>query len=110
MAQDRKRPTRTRSERARIGSHTWGQRGSSVSESQLAGNGVDLVRERALARSVQRALERLYQIEDGPDVHAFVQLAPEGERESLRLRQGEDGVLEVALHLPSFVRDRAAHH
>ncbi|WP_394825120.1 hypothetical protein [Pendulispora albinea] len=75
-----------------------------MSQSQLAGNGVDLVRERALARSVQRALERLYQIDEGPDVHAFVQPAMEGERESLLLRQGEDGVLEMALHLPAFVR------
>ena len=73
-----------------------------MSESQLVGNGVDLVRERALARSVQRALERLYQIEGAPDVHEFVQRAADGERESLRLRQGEDGVLEVALHLPSL--------
>ncbi|WP_394845621.1 hypothetical protein LZC95_52400 [Pendulispora brunnea] len=73
-----------------------------MSERQLVGNGVDLVRERALARTVQRALERLYQIEDAPDVHAFVQPVCEGERESLRIRQGEDGVLEMALHLPSL--------
>lgn len=77
-----------------------------MSESQLAGNGAllvqDFAREKALARKVQRALERLYQIEDAPDVHEFVQPACEGERESLLLRQGEDGVLEMALHLPSL--------
>jgi len=68
----------------------------------LAGNGVDLVRELALARAVQRALARLYQIEDVPDVHAFVEHAGEGERESLHLRRGEDGVLEVSLRLPTL--------
>ncbi len=73
-----------------------------MSEQQLAGNGVVLVRERALARAVQQALERMYQIEDGPDVHAFVAPADEGERESLHLRRGEDGVLEVSLRLPSL--------
>jgi hypothetical protein len=71
-----------------------------VSEAQLAGNGVDLIRERALARSIQAALLRLYQIDDSPDVHSFIQHAETGERESLRVKHAEDGVLELALHLP----------
>ena len=41
-----------------------------------------LVRERAIARTVQTALERLYQIEEGPPVDPFLMMANEGEARS----------------------------
>lgn len=71
----------------------------------LAGNGAGLIRERALARTVQTALLRLYQIDDAPDVHAYVQPAPAGAREALQVRHAEDGVLELALQLPELARE-----
>jgi len=70
----------------------------------LEGNGVGLVRERALARAVQGALERLYQLERVADVHSFVQPAVEGEREALFVRENEDGSIEMALRLPALGR------
>lgn len=70
----------------------------------LAGNGVALVRERALAAAVQSALERLYQLERVADVHSFVQPAVDGEREALFVRENEDGSLEMALRLPTLGR------
>jgi hypothetical protein len=71
-----------------------------VSEKNLGGNGAMLVRERALARTVQTALERLYQIEEGPPVEPFVTLADEGQREALFFRQSDEGDLEIAVRLP----------
>jgi hypothetical protein len=68
--------------------------------SKLAGNGVELVRERAVAAAVQRSLERLYQLDRVADVKAFVQPAFDGEREALLVREGEDGTVEMALRLP----------
>jgi len=70
----------------------------------LEGNGAPLVRERALARAVQRALERLYQLEGSPPVCGFVTAAPHGERETLLVREGEDGSLELALRLPALAK------
>ncbi|HEX7666372.1 MAG TPA: hypothetical protein VF407_17720 [Polyangiaceae bacterium] len=67
----------------------------------LAGNGVLLVRERAIARSVQTALERLYRIDEGPSVDSFLMAADEDEREALFLRQTDDG-LEIAVRLPTL--------
>ena len=73
-----------------------------MSRASLAGNGVMLVRERAIARTVQTALERLYQIDDGPPVDPFLTAADDGEREALFLRQSDDGELEIALRVPTL--------
>jgi hypothetical protein len=78
-----------------------------VSQRNLGGNGAMLVRERAIARTVQTALERLYQIEEGPPVEAFVTLADEGEREALFFRQSEEGDLEIAVRLPPLRDDES---
>jgi hypothetical protein len=66
----------------------------------LRGNGVELVRERALAGAVQGALERLYQLDRVADVDAFVRKAKRGEREALLVRDAGDGTLEMALRVP----------
>lgn len=76
-----------------------------MSEKQLGGNGVMLVRERAIARTVQTALERLYQIEAGTPVDPFLIPADDGERETLFLRQDEAGDLEIALRVPPLRDD-----
>jgi hypothetical protein len=67
-----------------------------------------LVRERAIARKVQTALERLYQIEEGPPVEPFVVLADDGERETLFFRQSEEGDLEIAVRLPPLRENETA--
>ena len=80
---------------------------------RLGGNGVELVRERALATRVQGALERVYQLERVADVGDYVHGAELGEREALLLREADDGALEVKLRLPRLpprataVADRA---
>ncbi len=66
----------------------------------LAGNGVELVRERALAAKVQGALERLYRLDRLADVGDYLRGAEEGEREALLLREADDGALEVSLRIP----------
>jgi hypothetical protein len=66
----------------------------------IEGNGAGLVRERALAERVQRALERLYQLDRVADVDAFLEEAPTGERETLFVREAADGVIEMALRVP----------
>jgi hypothetical protein len=73
-----------------------------VSERLLEGNGAELVRERALARRVQEALERLYQLDRVADVHAFMTAAEDGEREALLVREAGDGTLEMALRVPQL--------
>jgi len=80
----------------------------------LRGNGVALVRERALAARVQKGLERLYGLDEGPAVADYMEAANEGEREALLVREGDDGVFEVALKVPSlgertFDMEDAAH-
>ena len=70
----------------------------------LEGNGVLLVRERALAAAVQRALETLYQLDRVADVSAFVTPGGNGEREALLIREDEDGTVEMALRLPALAR------
>jgi hypothetical protein len=72
---------------------------------ELEGNGVHLVRERALAGRVQDALERVYRLERLADVADFVEQAESGEREVLLLRQADDGALEVSLRLPALDPD-----
>jgi hypothetical protein len=61
---------------------------------------VELVRERALAASVQDALERLYRIDRVADVHEYVRRAKRGEREALLVRETNDGTLEMAVRVP----------
>jgi hypothetical protein len=70
-----------------------------VTERQLEGNGVGLVREIALAGRIQRGLELLYRLDPGAEVDAFVTPAEDSEREALFLRESEDG-LELSLRLP----------
>jgi hypothetical protein len=67
---------------------------------QLEGNGVALVRERALAARVQGALERVYLLDRVADVGDFLQTAGAGERETLLVREAHDGALEITLRLP----------
>jgi hypothetical protein len=66
----------------------------------LEGYGAGLVRERALAMAVQRALERLYQLERAADVHAFMTEAEEDQREALLVHDHGDGTIEMALRVP----------
>ncbi len=66
----------------------------------LEGNGAGLVRERAVADRVQRALERLYQLDRVADVDAFLEEAGNGERETLLVRDAGDGAIEMALRIP----------
>jgi hypothetical protein len=73
-----------------------------VSEAKLAGNGAELVRERALAARIQGALERVYRLDRVADVGDFLRKAQDGERESLLLREHDDGGLEVGLLLPAL--------
>jgi hypothetical protein len=79
---------------------------ASVPESLLAGNGAALVRERELARNVQRALERLYRVEPLDDVRAFVRPVRDGGREELVVQESSEG-LAIALHLPELARGPA---
>jgi hypothetical protein len=74
--------------------------GADRSAESLVGNGVKLVRERALAKSVQCALERVYRLERVADVSDYLCGASEGEREELLLREADDGALEVSLRVP----------
>ncbi|HVJ89746.1 MAG TPA: hypothetical protein VM580_08060 [Labilithrix sp.] len=67
----------------------------------LEGNGVQLVREIALANRIQRGLENLYRLDRTADVDAFVKHAGEGGREGLFIRETSDG-LELVLHLPKL--------
>ncbi len=67
---------------------------------RLEGNGVELVRERAVASAVQRALERLYQLERAADVHAFMTAAENDDREALLVHDHGDGTIELALRVP----------
>ena len=66
----------------------------------LAGNGAGLVREIALAGRVQAGLERLYHLDRAAAVDDFVVGADEGERETLFVREAEDGALEMLLRMP----------
>lgn len=69
---------------------------------RLAGNGAELIRERAVAARVQRALERVYRLDRVADVGDFLREAEEGEREELLVRESNDGSLEVGLRLPQL--------
>jgi hypothetical protein len=65
----------------------------------LEGNGAGLVREIALASRVQRALETLYRLDRSADVHEFMAAAGDGERETLLVRECDDG-MELSLRVP----------
>ena len=56
------------------------------------------------ARRIQQRLESFYALEAGPDVTAFVRVAPAGERETLLVREDSSG-LEVGLLLPAESED-----
>jgi hypothetical protein len=73
------------------------------STSPLEGNGAGLVRERAVAGAVQRALERLYQLDRVADIDPFVTPAEAGEREALLVRE-VGGDLEMSVRLPALAR------
>lgn len=74
-------------------------------EALLAGNGIALVRERALAGAMQAALERVYLLDRVADVGDFVCGAPAGTRESLLLHEADDGALEMRVSLPQLEDD-----
>jgi hypothetical protein len=69
----------------------------------LEGNGIALVRARALAKKVQNALERLYLLDRVEDVTAFLELTEGEEREALLVRE-EDGQVELAVRVPPLAR------
>lgn len=71
-----------------------------MKKSVLEGNGAGFVRELALAGRVQGALERLYRLERAADIDGFVTAAAKGERETLFVRESDDGALEIRLRLP----------
>ncbi|MGA7122351.1 MAG: hypothetical protein WBY94_19770 [Polyangiaceae bacterium] len=68
----------------------------------LAGNGVELVRERALAMRVQGGLERVYHLDRVADVSDFLDGAEAGGREALLVRDAGGGDLEMTLRLPQL--------
>lgn len=68
----------------------------------LSGNGAGLVREIALANRIQSGLERLYRLDRAATVDDFVIRAEQGERETLFVREAEDGALEMRLRLPAL--------
>jgi hypothetical protein len=72
----------------------------------LAGNGMALVRARAMAVRVQEALERLYRLDRTASIEDFVCGADAGERESLLLREGHGGDIEISVRLPQLPGDR----
>lgn len=80
---------------------------SKAAERRLEGNGAGLVREIALASRVQGGLERLYRIDRAADVDDFVTGAEEGERETLFVREADDGALEIKLRVPRLGDDGA---
>ncbi len=75
-----------------------------MTEALLRGNGVGLVRERALAARVQAGLSRLYFLDGAPDVRDFLSAAGEGEREVLLVREDSEG-LAVELKVPALDGD-----
>ena len=64
----------------------------------LRGFGVDIVREREIARRVQSAIERFYGIDRVADVADFVKHGHG--REQLLVRSASDGAVEMTLELP----------
>jgi hypothetical protein len=54
---------------------------------------------------MQAALERVYRLDRVADVGDFVRNAGDGQRESLLVRQSDDGALEMAVQLPALKDD-----
>jgi hypothetical protein len=71
-------------------------------EQNLAGNGVALVRARALAARVQAGLERLYHLDRVVDVEDHILGVAPDRREALLLREATDGTLEIGVWLPEL--------
>jgi hypothetical protein len=69
----------------------------------LRGFGVDIVREREMARRVQSAIERFYGIDRVADVNDFIQHG--SGREQLIVREAHDGAVELRLELPRIEDD-----
>jgi hypothetical protein len=67
----------------------------------LEGNGARLVREIAVARSVQAGLARLYQLDVEHAVEHFMRPAEEGDREALLVSE-EEGALYMELRVPAL--------
>lgn len=78
-----------------------------IGAGRLAGNGAELVRERALAARIQAALERMYRLDRVADVTDYVGRGAESpaDRELLLLRHAGDGALELRLQLPKLEED-----
>ena len=83
-------------------------------ERKLAGNGVELVRERALATTVQAALERVYQLDRVADVGDFVREADQveagfGER-YIRVPQADShqGYADLEAFIETVTHERLA--
>ncbi len=70
----------------------------------LEGNGAALVRERSLAAAVQRAIERVYLLEQNECVGEFLEAARDGEREALLVREAGDGTIELLVRVPALGR------
>lgn len=81
------------------------ERAHRSTESLLAGNGAPIVRELALAKAVQTALARLYQVDDVPSIEPFVEIGEEHSREALFLRETDEG-LELSVRLPRLLEGR----
>jgi hypothetical protein len=77
-----------------------------VTSNPLSGNGVALVRELSLAKRVQAALERLYQLEAGMDLAPFIRKAEGDEREALLVRENAES-MELSLRVPELSQARA---
>ena len=69
----------------------------------LRGFGVDIVREREIARRVQTTIERFYGIERVVDVGDYVTHG--AGREQLLVRSSDDGAVELRLELPRIDDD-----
>jgi hypothetical protein len=74
----------------------------------LEGNGVEMIRERALAARVQAALERLYRLDRVADVHDFLEPAAGGERETLLVQELADGAVGMTLRVPQLEEEPAS--
>jgi hypothetical protein len=66
----------------------------------LAGNGASLVRERAIACRVQKALELVYRIDRTADVDDFLEYAAAGQREALIVLEDDAGDVHMSVQLP----------
>jgi hypothetical protein len=66
----------------------------------LAGNGAILVRERAIASRIQKALEHVYRIDRTADIDDFLECAADGQREALIVREDDAGDVRMSVQLP----------